>query len=496
MDAFANTSEGNNIQPATEPLQDVPLERRPVFWFYGSSSIAYGIKDNAFSYVLLIFANQALGVPGYLASIALAVAIVWDALSDPLLGHWSDKTRSKLGRRHPFMYAALFIFPAGFYALFNPLTDARGEDAFVYILILAMLVRTGTTLFEVPCTALLPELEKDYDRRNKWLALRHLLGWTGGNGIHIVNLAFWMGAYGFAETTGYAMYGTAGAIIIMMTIIVCSLGTQKEAMNMPPPAETFRLNDIGREFSQIFESLKNRNFAALFSYSLLGGAAAGLHTALYLYNVRYFFEFSGTEIAITGVALLLAPLFSFMLSPRLGLKYGKKKTAIGLALLRLILFPMPYIAVLLGLWPELQSPASIALYTTFVFVEVTAIVVSATMIDSMMADLAEDSQMKTNRRSEGLLYATRGFAGKFVSAAGIISAGFIVSAVGFDSINTLADFTDAHRYDLATLFLPVYCTLVLGAITCINLYKISRESHAENLQRLKERSVNLGTDQA
>ena len=59
------------------------LERRPIFWFYGSSSIAYGIKDNAFSYLLLTFANQALGVPGYLASLALAIAIVWDALTDP-----------------------------------------------------------------------------------------------------------------------------------------------------------------------------------------------------------------------------------------------------------------------------------------------------------------------------------------------------------------------------------------------------------------------------
>ena len=58
---------------------------------YGSASIAYGIKDNAFAYLLLIFANQCLGVPGYLASTALAIAMIWDAVSDPLLGHWSDK---------------------------------------------------------------------------------------------------------------------------------------------------------------------------------------------------------------------------------------------------------------------------------------------------------------------------------------------------------------------------------------------------------------------
>ena len=118
----------------TANVESTSLEKKPIFWFYGSSSMAYGIKDNAFSYVLFIFANQALGVPGYLASIALAIAVIWDAISDPLLGHWSDKTRSRVGRRHPFMYASLFIFPAGFYALFNPIAGVRGEDAFVYIL--------------------------------------------------------------------------------------------------------------------------------------------------------------------------------------------------------------------------------------------------------------------------------------------------------------------------------------------------------------------------
>ena len=180
------------------------------------------------------------------------------------------------------------------------------------------------------------------------------------------------------------------------------------------------------------------------------------------------------------------------LSPRIGMRYGKKNAAIGMALLRLGLFPMPYVAVLTGVWPELTSTASIILYSAFVFVEVSAVVVSATMIDSMMADLAEDSEKKTSRRSEGLFFATRGFAGKFVSAAGVISAGFIVSIVGFDSITSLADFTDAHRYHLATLFLPVYCTLVLCAVACINLYKINRESHQENLQILAQRSVAEG----
>ena len=166
------------------------LEKNPTFWFYGSASIAYGIKNNAFSYLLLIYANQVLGLPGYLASLALAIAMIWDAVSDLLLGHWSDKTSSRLGRRHPFMYAAFFVLPITFYALFNPVIELNDDNTFYYVLVLALLIRTGTTLFEVPSTALLPDLETDYDRRNKWLALRHFFGWTGGNGIHMINFMF------------------------------------------------------------------------------------------------------------------------------------------------------------------------------------------------------------------------------------------------------------------------------------------------------------------
>ena len=486
---------------AEDASSSVPLRKRPEFWFYGSASMAYGIKDNAFSYILLTFANQFLGVPGYLASAALAIAIIWDGLTDPLLGHWSDKTTHRLGRRHPFMYASLLILPASFYALFNPLTEARGEDAFLYVLILSLLIRTGTTLFEVPSTALLPDLEKNYDQRNRWLALRHFFGWTGGNGLHTINMHFWVGGFGFAAATGYIIYGTVGAIIIALAIIASALGTQRVAARMAPPNENFKISQIGREFRQIFESLKNRNFAALFFYSLFVAAALGLGTALYLYNVRFFFEFTGTEIAITGLAILVAPLAAYLLAPRFGFRFGKKATAISMQLVRVVLYPIPYICVLQGFWPALGSTASIAIYTVFIFIEVTVGIMSAVMLDSMMADIVEDSEKQTNRRSEGLFFAARSFAGKFVSASGIIGAGVIVSLVGFDTITNVADFTDAHRLHFAILFLPAYCSLCLAGIACISLYRIDRQAHEENLRILEERnnegrpdsSTDLGT---
>ena len=467
------------------------LERNPTFWFYGSASIAYGIKNNAFSYLLLIYANQVLGLPGYLASLALALAMIWDAVSDLLLGHWSDKTSSALGRRHPFMYASFFVLPLTFYALFNPVIELNEDNTFFYVLALALLIRTGTTLFEVPSTALLPDLETDYDRRNKWLALRHFFGWTGGNGIHMINFMFWVGAYGVASQTGYSIYGIVGALVIAAAILISSLGTQRVAASLPKPSEPFRVLAIKREIKQIFQSIKNKNFAALFFFGLTVGIAGGLGTALYLYNTTYFFGFSGKQISVTAIGVLISPVIAYWAAPYLGRIFGKKRAAIFAILVNVSLYPIPYILLLSGFWPELGSWTSLYIYSGFIVMEVICGIIGGVLLDSMMADVVEDSELKTQRRSEGLFYAARVFAAKAVSAGGIIGAGSIVSLVGLDGITSLSDVTDEIRMDLATLFLPTYCGLYLLGLVIVSKYQITRENHDENVQELAERKAKL-----
>ena len=465
------------------------LEKNPTFWFYGSASIAYGIKNNAFSYLLLIYANQVLGLPGYLASLALAIAMIWDAVSDLLLGHWSDKTSSRLGRRHPFMYAAFFVLPITFYALFNPVIELNDDNTFYYVLVLALLIRTGTTLFEVPSTALLPDLETDYDRRNKWLALRHFFGWTGGNGIHMINFMFWVGAYGVATQTGYGIYGIAGALLIATAILVSSFGTQKVAAALPRPSEPFRFLAIKREIKQIFQSVKNKNFAALFFFGLTVGIAGGLGTALYLYNTTYFFGFSGKQISVTAIGVLISPVIAYWAAPYLGKLFGKKRAAIYAILVNIMLYPMPYILLLTGYWPELGSWASLYIYSCFIVMEVICGIIGGVLLDSMMADVVEDSELKTARRSEGLFYAARGFAAKAISAGGIVGAGSIVSIVGLDGITSVDDVTQEIRMSLATLFLPIYCGLYLLGLVIVSKYRITREDHDAHLAQLNARKA-------
>jgi GPH family glycoside/pentoside/hexuronide:cation symporter len=436
---------------------------------------------------LLIYANQVLGLPGYLASLALAFAMIWDAVSDLLLGHWSDKTSSRLGRRHPFMYAAFFLLPITFYGLFNPFIELNESNTFSYVLVMAILIRTGTTLFEVPSTALLPDLETDYDRRNKWLALRYAFGWYGGNGIHTINFMFWVGAYGVAVQTGYSIYGAVGALVIAMAIIVSALGTQRAASALPRPKESFRFKEIGHEIRQIFQSIRNRNFAALFFYGLTVGIASGLGMALYLYNTTYFFAFSGPQIAVTGMGVLVSPAIAYWAAPYLGRTLGKKQAAIVAILINISLYPIPYILLLVDWWPELGSWLSLYIYSAFIVTEVVCSIIGGVLLDSMMADVVEDSEISTTRRSEGLFYAARGFANKAISAGGIIGAGTIVSLVGLDGITSVEQVTNEIRQDLAMFFLPLYCGLFLAGLYIVSTYRISRDDHSANLAALAER---------
>ena len=373
--------------------------------------------------------------------------------------------------------------------MFNPIVDLTEEWRFAYVLVFALLIRTGTTLFEVPSVAQLPELEKDYDRRNRWLTLRYAFGWYGGNGIHTINFFFWVGVYGISVQAGYSIYAAFGAAIIATSIIISALGTQRHGAAQPKPFDHFKIREIGKEIREIFTSLRNRNFAALFLYGITNGVAAGLGAALYIYNTSYFFGFSGRQIAATGVAVFVAPLIAYSLVPVLGPRLGKKRLAIVALCGNIGLYPIPYILLLMGWWPALGSDQSLVTFTIFIVTEVVCSMVANVLLDSMMADIVEDSEVNTARRSEGLFYSARGFGSKAISAGGIIFAGVIVSLVGMDHFQSAADMTSGDRVNLAALFLPLYCSLNIVAIALISLYKISKTDHFENLKTLASRKT-------
>ena len=99
---------------------------------YGFGSVAYGVKDNGFSYFLLLFYSQVVGLDARLVGLALTIALMFDAIVDLAVGYWSDNFRSKWGRRHVFMYASAIPVAAFYFLIWAPPRDWSETALFWY----------------------------------------------------------------------------------------------------------------------------------------------------------------------------------------------------------------------------------------------------------------------------------------------------------------------------------------------------------------------------
>ena len=178
---MSNSSETQQDQTPIQPATPVITNR--IRLLYGFGSAAFGVKDNGFSFFLMIYYNQVLGLPASLAGTAVLIAMIFDAVSDPLVGWWSDNTHSRWGRRHPFMYTSAIPVSVAYFLLWNPpmsFLDQSNYGLFVYLTAGAIAIRFLITLYEIPSTSIVAELTEDYDERTRLLSYRYMFGWYGG----------------------------------------------------------------------------------------------------------------------------------------------------------------------------------------------------------------------------------------------------------------------------------------------------------------------------
>ena len=213
-------------------------------FFYGFGSISFGIKNNGFSYFVLFVYSIAFGLEPWMAGLALNLILVADAITDPVVGYYSDRLRSRWGRRHPFMYAAAIPVTLSYYYLWVPPADLTQWQLFTYLLVCATIIRVFITFYEVPSVALGPELTDSYVDRTSLMSYRYFFGWFGG--LTTYNLVWWVfeDKYEGGRTNPelWAEYGLIAAILIFIGIIVTSLGTHRHIPNLIEPPERKKTN--------------------------------------------------------------------------------------------------------------------------------------------------------------------------------------------------------------------------------------------------------------
>lgn len=454
--------------------------------YYGFGAVANGAKANGFSYLLLFYYSQVIGLRADLVSLGILIALVFDAVSDPLVGYISDNTHSRWGRRHPFMYAAGLPVAIAYYFMWTP--PAWDQNAlFLYFVCMAVLIRTLITFYEIPATALVAELTEDYDERTEMMSFRYFFAWWGGLTMAILNYLVFLPEEkgGLEYVEGWSNYGFTASIVIFLAIYVSAVGTHKHIPNLkkPPPKTSFSLS---KTTSELKETLSNRSFFALFVSALLQAVAAGVSTSLSIYFSRHFWELSSTEIGYMNLPYFFSAFVALMLAPRISRLFGKKMGGMTILGLAVALAPAPYVLRVLGWFPENGTDTLFWVLMVFNTIEVTLMIMAASLIAAMIADVVEDSEVKTGRRSEGIFFAANSFAQKAVNGLGVVVAGQILAYVQFPAQAKPGDVPQETLFDLAYIFVPTLLFFYLMALGVLSIYRINRAEHSENLRKLSE----------
>ncbi|HTR61492.1 MAG TPA: MFS transporter, partial [Candidatus Binataceae bacterium] len=272
---------------------------------YGVGSVAFGVHQTTLTAALMLFFNQVVGLPAAWVGGAMALTLIFDAICDPLIGEWSDNTRSRWGRRHPFMYAAAVPAAVAFYFLFNPPLGWSQAHLLIYMGVMLVTVRVLLSLYEVPSSALGPELTLDYDQRTSLMSSRFFFGTLGGAGMSILALQVFLRKdathpLGLLNRAGYSQTAVVAGLAIFLSIMISSVGTHhfiKSLVHEPRVRGTWR-----EKFHEIAGTVTNRSFLALTISGVVGAISTGMRQGLDFYISAYFFELTPAQMSYLAVA--------------------------------------------------------------------------------------------------------------------------------------------------------------------------------------------------
>lgn len=470
-----------------------PTPPPPTLWTkfsYGFGAIAFGVKDNGFGYFLLLFYSQVIGVDARLVGLALTVALFIDAFIDPIVGYWSDNFRSKWGRRHPFMYAAALPIAATYFMLWNPPIGWSENMLFWYLLVLAVIIRILISVYEIPSTALAPELTEHYDERSTLLSYRSYFGWTGGNAMSVFMFSVLFPLFATAaipngqfNRDAYATYGIIASVLILISIMVSALGTHSRITTLknPPPQ---RILTPVKVFKEIFETLANRSFIALFVSAIFGAVASGLSAALSFYFFTYFWNFTTQQSGFVTMGVFVSAVIGSVMAPFVSRTIGKKRGAIIIGLIAFIGSPVPIVLRLFGLLPDNGDPFVFWFVFFTTMIDVGLIICFQILSGSMMADLVEQAEVKTGRRSEGIFFAASAFIRKVVGGLGLITATFVLTMAQLPTGADPSQVSPETVWRLGAYYVPTILSLWLAMLAVMGAYTLSRAGHEKNLADL------------
>ncbi|MGB1088015.1 MAG: MFS transporter [Alphaproteobacteria bacterium] len=452
-------------------------------------------KNWSFNTFLLLFYNQILGLPASSVSVVLTLAIVIDAVTDPMVGSFSDSLQSKWGRRHPLMYAAILPLGLCLYCVFAPPEGLEDMALLVWLAVFAIGSRIAMTFYVIPWTALFAELSDDYEERSSIVTWRYLVG---GIGTIFFTIAVWTfffpttDAYpqGQLNPNGYGGLALTLSLTVMAAAFLTTILTHRQIPYLLQPIEVQKFG-LRATFGDLADALKKRDFVVLFAGLMVAALLSGTLEAMGIYLNTYFWELTAEDLRWFSIAAL-GGIAAFALIPPLQKRFDKKHILIGAMVLSLIEgvggISLRFIDVL----PDNGEPMLLVFLLVRMSISITLVVIIGIMFVSMVADTLDAQELETGKRQEGVFSAAIAFSGKAVSGFGILAAGLLLDAVVmFPAAAAPGEVDETMIVKLGAVMIAVSMLYVVPFYMATR-YRISRTRHAEIVAALAmKRAANL-----
>lgn len=379
---------------------------------YGLGDMGNNVAYGAVGFYFVFFLTDVAGISPIWAGYIFMIVRIWNAVCDLIMGTVSDRTKTRFGRRRPFLLFGAVPLGIGFALLwFVPFKG--NAKLIIYYTLIGILFNTLYSLVSIPYNALLPELSQDYDERTSISGYKMAFSFVGSllsaMGVSLIVDTIFPGKSMYAVS--YPIMGIVLAIVLAISILLAFAGTKERVISKASENQVNIWNSLK-------SLLKLKEFKLVLGVFIFNMVSFDVIMALYIYFMKYSLKISDSLSYIFMAIPLVAAVLVTPIWVGISNKLGKQKTYI----ISVIYFLIP-------LFSCLFIPAG-NIYVTAAVTIMIGIGMSASqvLIFSILPDVVEVDELKNGVRREGIIYGATMLIYKISSA---LMVAFVSAAMGW-----------------------------------------------------------------
>jgi GPH family glycoside/pentoside/hexuronide:cation symporter len=463
---------------------------------YGSGALVENVTTYAVGSLLLFYLTIVCGLSGAAAGVVLGGTLVVDSIIDPVVGSLSDNSRSRHGRRHPFMLISIIPIVITFGLLFSVPHGLKGAPLFAYAMATLFSMRVAISFFYVPYMALGAELTDDYAERSTVVAGRVFFTVVGGLAATILTWGvFLKGANGRYDAAAYSPLAWTFGGIVAAGALLSTLGTLRARgrMHAAPAGRSFGL---GQLWAEVVEVCRNHSFISLFVPCLILFTALGVAGTLTLHANTFFWKLSSPQILLLQLIALIGVFIGIFGAGFFARGMEKRTTAVlGLALIGVAQVG----PVLLRIFGIIPLSAAVPVLAVATILGGFGGSVATIAFQSMMADATDEHEYLFGARREGLYFAGITLSAKAASGLGALIGGVTLDVIGFPhglagGAAKLASIPPDTIRNLGIAYGPGAAIFTAISVAVLLTYRLNKAKYAQIQAELVSRRATNAAD--